>query len=380
MMKNIRKGPAFWLALLLLGLFPAICVGALTTEDTLDYDNIQAAMDDMLPESARLSFSEIVGSLISGDIEGVVETLGTCLYDQLFYELKGNRTLLIQMVGLIFISAVFTNFSMAFSKTFIAETGFYLTYMVLFSLLLTSFMTASQMVSGWMSQMLKFMSVLVPVFCLSVTLTGNIQTGIWYQQAMVTGITLTQWLVSGFIFTLIHMYVLISLVNQLSKEDLLSKCGDLIKMAAEWSLKTVLGLILGLHFIQSLVMPAFDSLKNGWAMRLTSAVPGVGDAMGTAMQTVIGSAVLIKNGVGAAGLIVLTILFLIPSVKLAVIIFMYQAAQAIVQPVADKRMLSCLHCVSDGVLLLLKVQGMIFVLFFLSLAIMTAASGAIFGG
>lgn len=47
-------------------------------------------------------------------------------------------------------------------------------------------------------------------------------------------------------------------------------------------------------------MPAFDSLKNGWAMRVTSAVPGVGDAMGTAMQTVIGSAVLIKNGIGAA--------------------------------------------------------------------------------
>ena len=61
-------------------------------------------------------------------------------------------------------------------------------------------------------------------------------------------------------------------------------------------------------------MPAFDSLKNGWAMRVTSAVPGVGDAMGTAMQTVIGSAVLIIIGIGAAGLFVLAFLFLIPAV------------------------------------------------------------------
>ena len=43
------------------------------------------------------------------------------------------------------------------------------------------------------------------------------------------------------------------------------------------------------------------------------------------------------------------------------IVLMYQAAQAIVQPVADKRMLTCLHCVSEGVLLLLKVQGMVFI-------------------
>ena len=372
----------FWLA----GWLPAGAAGipaanAAATEgdDMIDYGQIQEAMDEMLPESVQISFSDLVGQLVDGEIQGVFAHLKDYLLDQLFYEIRSNRIVLVQMAGIVFISAVFTNFSMAFSKTFVAETGFYLTYMVLFSLLLTSFMTVTQMASGLMENMLKFMSALVPVFCLAVTFTGNIQTGMWYQQAMVTGITLTEWLISKFILSMIHMYVLISLVNQLSKEDALSKCADLIKTVAGWSLKTVLGVILGLNFIQSLVMPAFDSLKNGWAMRVTSAVPGVGDAMGTAMQTVIGSAVLIKNGIGAAGLIVLAFLFLIPAVKLAVIVLMYQAAQAIVQPVADKRMLTCLHCVAEGVLLILKVQGMVFILFFLSMAMMTAASGAVFG-
>ena len=372
----------FWLA----GWLPAGAAGipaanAAATEgdDMIDYGQIQEAMDEMLLESVQISFSDLVGQLVNGDIQGVFAHLKDYLLDQLFYEIRSNRIVLVQMAGIVFISAVFTNFSMAFSKTFVAETGFYLTYMVLFSLLLTSFMTVTQMASGLMENMLKFMSALVPVFCLAVTFTGNIQTGMWYQQAMVTGITLTEWLISKFILSMIHMYVLISLVNQLSKENALSKCADLIKTVAGWSLKTVLGVILGLNFIQSLVMPAFDSLKNGWAMRVTSAVPGVGDAMGTAMQTVIGSAVLIKNGIGAAGLIVLAFLFLIPAVKLAVIVLMYQAAQAIVQPVADKRMLTCLHCVAEGVLLILKVQGMVFILFFLSMAMMTAASGADFG-
>ncbi len=372
----------FWLA----GWLPAGAAGipaanAAATEgdDMIDYGQIQEAMDEMLLESVQISFSDLVGQLVNGDIQGVFAHLKDYLLDQLFYEIRSNRIVLVQMAGIVFISAVFTNFSMAFSKTFVAETGFYLTYMVLFSLLLTSFMTVTQMASGLMENMLKFMSALVPVFCLAVTFTGNIQTGMWYQQAMVTGITLTEWLISKFILSMIHMYVLISLVNQLSKENALSKCADLIKTVAGWSLKTVLGVILGLNFIQSLVMPAFDSLKNGWAMRVTSAVPGVGDAMGTAMQTVIGSAVLIKNGIGAAGLIVLAFLFLIPAVKLAVIVLMYQAAQAIVQPVADKRMLTCLHCVAEGVLLILKVQGMVFILFFLSMAMMTAASGAVFG-
>ena len=384
--KPVRQWFLFACILWLAGWLPAGAAGipaanAAATEgdDMIDYGQIQEAMDEMLPESVQISFSDLVGQLVNGDIQGVFAHLKDYLLDQLFYEIRSNRIVLVQMAGIVFISAVFTNFSMAFSKTFVAETGFYLTYMVLFSLLLTSFMTVTQMASGLMENMLKFMSALVPVFCLAVPFTGNIQTGMWYQQAMVPGITLTEWLISKFILSMIHMYVLISLVNQLSKEDALSKCADLIKTVAGWSLKTVLGVILGLNFIQSLVMPAFDSLKNGWAMRVTSAVPGVGDAMGTAMQTVIGSAVLIKNGIGAAGLIVLAFLFLIPAVKLAVIVLMYQAAQAIVQPVADKRMLTCLHCVAEGVLLILKVQGMVFILFFLSMAMMTAASGAVFG-
>lgn len=381
MMGQIQKGLSRHMAVLALCLWFMTGMTVLAAEDdTLDYGQIQEAMDEMLPESVDISFSELVGRLVGGDVQGVAENLKDYLLDQLFYEIKSNKAMLVQMLGIVFISAVFTNFSMAFSKTFVAETGFYLTYMVLFSLLLTSFMTAGQMAAELIGNMLKFMSALVPVFCLSVTLTGNIQTGIWYQQAMVTVITLIEWLVSRFILTLIHMYVLISLVNQLSKEDSLSKCADLMKTIAEWSLKTVLGVILGLNFIQSLVMPAFDSLKNGWAARITSAVPGVGDAMGAAMQTVIGSAVLIKNGVGTAGLIVLAVLFLIPTVKLAAIVLMYQVTQAIVQPVADKRMLACLHSVAEGVLLLLKVQGTVFILFFLSMAMMTAASGAVFGG
>ncbi|MDD3222125.1 MAG: stage III sporulation protein AE [Lachnospiraceae bacterium] len=369
------------LAVFFLGMgifFPVQAVSG--EEDSLDYSQIQRTMDEILPESAGISFSELLEQLVGGNFQGVGNNIKKYMADRLFYELRSNRTILIQMVGIVFISAVFTNFSMAFSKTFIADTGFYLTYLVLFTLLLTSFMTVAQMAAGVMGNMLKFMSALVPVFCLAVTFTGNIQTGIFYQQALVTGLTLTEWLVSRGVLILIHMYVLISLVNQLSKEDTLSKCAELLKTVAEWSLKTLLGIILGLNVIQGLVMPAFDSLKNGMAMRVTSAVPGVGDAMGSALQTVIGSAVLIKNGIGAAGLIVLAFLFLIPAVKLIIIVLMYQAAQAIVQPVADKRMLECLHSVADGVFLLFKVQGTVFILFFLSLAMMTAASGAVFGG
>ena len=61
-------------------------------------------------------------------------------------------------------------------------------------------------------------------------------------------------------------------------------------------------------------------------------------------------------------------------------ILMYMAAQAVVQPIADKRMITCLHTVSEGITLLMKVEGMVFVLLFLSMAMMASASDTFLGG
>ena len=355
-------------------------VSAVEPEESLDYSEVQEAIDDMLPKAVEISFKDLVQQMVLGDFKGLLENVLTYLKEQIFYELRSSKDILVQMIGIVVISAVFTNFSMAFSKTHIAETGFYLTYMLLFTLLLTSFITAVEVASGLMEHMIRFMSALVPVFCLAVTLTGNIQTGVWYHQVMVGLLTLTEWLITKGVVSLLHIYVLISMVNQLSKEDMLSKCAELIKTISLWITKTAFGVVLGLHFIQGLILPAFDSLKNGWVSRLTSAVPGVGDAMGSVFKTVIGSAVLVKNGVGTAGLIVLSMIVLLPMIKLGLMILMYMAAQAVVQPIADKRMIASIHTVSEGVTLLMKVEGMVFVLFFLSMAMMASASDTFLGG
>ena len=374
-----RRWVFVWSGIILWFLFSVSTYG-IELEDSLDYEEIQKTLEELLPEETNIDFSDLVDRLTSGDVSGAFKQSVEMFKETLFFEIQSSRLLLAQVIGIVVVSAVFTNFSMAFSKTFIAETGFYLTYMVLFTLLLTSFMSAVDIAVDIMNKMTHFMSVLLPLFCLAIMFTGNLQTGIWYQQAMIAAVSGMEWFLTKIIYALIRFYVLISMVNQLSKEDILSKCGQLVYALIQWSTKTGIACVLGFHFIQGMILPAFDSMKNGWAVRLTSVIPGVGDAMESVIKTMGGSAVLIKNGVGAAGLLVLVLLFLVPAMKLVVLVFFYMIAQAIVQPVADKRMLQCLHSVSEGILLLLKIEGAAAVLFFVSLAMMIAVSGNVYGG
>ena len=68
---------------------------------------------------------------------------------------------------------------------------------------------------------------------------------------ILSGVLLLVWLVEWLLLTLIlpgaNLYVLLCMVNHLSKEDMLSKMAELLETMINWSPKTMLGAVLGLQ-------------------------------------------------------------------------------------------------------------------------------------
>ncbi|MDE6960277.1 MAG: stage III sporulation protein AE, partial [Lachnospiraceae bacterium] len=143
----------------------------------------------------------------------------------------------------------------------------------------------------------------------------------------------------------------------------------------EWSLKAVLALVMGFHLIQGVITPAADAFRNTTVSQSLEMVPGVGDMSGSVADMVFGSAMLIKNGIGAAALVALILICLVPLVKLAVIMVVYYALAAILQPVSDERITECLSGMGNGVRLLLQAVFTVLVLFLLTIALTTALTG-----
>ena len=93
-----------------------------------------------------------------------------------------NQQLLFKIACFAVIGAIFTNFAMAFSKEQVAETGFYLTYTLLMTLMMTSFMMTSAIVRDVLHSLTEFMKVLLPTFCMALTFTtGSLLSGAYYE-------------------------------------------------------------------------------------------------------------------------------------------------------------------------------------------------------
>ena len=340
-----------------------------------DYGDIQKYLDEILGET-EVHFTDLMQSLMSGDFSGLVQQVGELLRQGAVSGLNSNGKALRQVILTALFGALLSRFSEAFSKNGIGETGFYVTYLLLTSLLLGAFFSTKELGEELIRHMLQFMQVLIPVFFVAVAYAGGSVTALAFYQMVLLVIAAVQWLFLAILLPLIQVYVCLQLVNSLSREDFLSKAAELLETILEWSMRTLLGVVIGIHMIQGLVLPMVDSVKSAALRRAVSAIPWVGKGGEAVAQVLLGSGALIKNAIGMAALVVLVLICIIPVVKLGLIALLYQAAAAMLQPAADARLVESILAVSSGTRLVMRLVIHTLVLFMLTLAIICAVSNA----
>lgn len=340
----------------------------------LEFDEVEEALTEIFPEE-KLDFSDTVKAMISGEMDVCAETINQLLADQIGYAFRVNRQALVHMVVLMIFAAIFTNFAQVFRNKQISQIGFYVVYMLVLTLALQAFGAAISWTEDGIGHLTAFMKALCPIYFLAVAIAkGSVSSVAFYNIALLL-IFLIEIAILKFVLPVIHIYIMVRFLNFLSEEDYLSKFTELMEMAVIWTLKALLACVVGLNVIQGLIAPAIDSVKRSALTRGAEAIPGVGDALGGMAEVVLGTAVLVKNGIGMAGAVVCICICIVPMIQMAVLTFLYKLLAAIMQPVSDKRMVECISSVGEGCQMLLKLIVTVAVLFLLTIAIVAATTG-----
>ncbi|RZT00851.1 stage III sporulation protein AE [Cuneatibacter caecimuris] len=337
------------------------------------FEEVQQVLEDSLDGDA-VSFRELVQQMISGETGGTGD-IWKKIWDALFSELNANQKVLFQVLLIGTVGAVFTSFSAAFGKGGVSQAAFYVAYIMMMTVLMAGFYTASQIVKNLLQNLVTFMQALVPTYFMAVAMTGQTVTSAAYYQITAVGISLVEWALLYFGLPAVRIYMVFGLAGQLAGEDGLSKLTELLKSALSWGMKTIAGAMFGLQIIQSILLPGIDSVKSGTVMKAIRAIPGIGNSVESVSSMVLGTGVLIKNGIGAAALVILLLISAVPVVKLLVLTLSYHLAAALVQPISDSRMTECISVAASAMGLLLKIVLTAVLLFFLTIAIVCVTTG-----
>jgi len=80
-----------------------------------------------------------------------------------------------------------------------------------------------------------------------------------------------------------------------------------------------------------------------------------GKVLGDGVDSILGCGVILKNAVGIVGVIIIIGICLLPIVKLTAFTIMYSLASAVVEPLADSKIVKLLEEMSDVFKLLLAI-------------------------
>lgn len=340
-----------------------------------DYSEIQEVIDDVMGGKNEFDFNDYINKLVNGKEPFSVKSIINHLIRSVKGELKANIGTFGSLLTIALIAALFTNLSMAFKNNQVSETGYYVTYLLLFGLLITSFITASKIAQTTIGSILDFMRALVPTYLMSVAFCTGTTTSMVYYEAALALITIVDFLILKVVIPMVNFYLIIMLVNNMSKEDSLSKLAGLFATAIDWLLKSLLAAVIGFNAIQGLIVPVADQVKRSVLLKASEAIPGIGDALGGVTETVLGAGVLLKNAIGVAGLIVIISICTVPLIKLLMIAVIFKIGSAALQPISDKRFIECISASAKSASMLLQTVFVGAVLFLLSITIVAVTTG-----
>lgn len=380
----MRAGKWYFVILLMAAAFwltGSICTAQeMTTEETsvlelpdyLELSELEQKLSGMT-DFSDLSFSDLVLELLQGKLPSGISGLWREVERLLFSYLGGQKQLAVQILLIALFSAVCTNFIRVFENSQIADISFYMMYLLIGTLLIGAFAEMQSLTVNTLKSLFQFVTLLLPAYVVTIVFSAGSVSALGFYELTLLSVHILQLFFIKMVLPLIRIYVVFLFFNQLTQEDLFSQASEFLKTLLEWILKTTTAILVGLQTIQCLVAPAVDTLKNSTAHRIVKALPGVGGLMDSAAETIAGSALVIKNAVGVAGMIVVLLICLLPFFKLGLSVLLFRLLCALLQPISEKRMVDCIRSFSDGVMLLMKTMLAGLAVFLVSLAMITAS-------
>lgn len=369
------KKVLFYILLLTILRMPTDAYAGETGDSATDIDFSE--WEEAIKESGILEedidIEEIFSLLSQGKTKEVGKKLITGVKNILFGEIGKQKEILVSLFFLLLIAGIFQTLTQSFQNGLTSQTGFYVTYLLIFSLSFSAFYASCQVVLTVLEQMIGFMKVVVPVYCLFVALSSGQEVGSGMYELLFLVLFGLEWLIKNIIFPIIKIYVVFSMLKELSEELKLERLCNMLKNVIQWILKAVMVFVLGLSTVQNMILPTVEGVKYLAVQKSIKALPA-GEAALAAGNFLTGSAVVIKNSIGITAMILLLFLLLIPFVKIGTMLLGFMGLGAVMEPICQKGLIQVLESVASGGILLWKMISTVVVIFLVSICMITFAT------
>ncbi|WP_130860191.1 MULTISPECIES: stage III sporulation protein AE [Gracilibacillus] len=337
-------------------------------------DYWQYISDEYQQSFPRLS-KENIWQVVKGESNLTLRDWVKGFLNYLLFEIVENGKLLATLMLLTLFCLILQTIQNAFENQLVSQVAYAVVYMMLIIMALRSFQLASDYVLDTVNMSADFLIALIPMLLGILASLGNLVTISFFHPIIIFLIHTSIFVISKIVIPFIFFSAILQVVSTLNSEYKATKLANLIKNVAISIMGILLTIFLGVISVQG----AASAIQDGIAMKTAKFVTGnfipvIGRIFTDATDTVLSATILIKNGIGIVGIIVLIAMVMFPAIKIFVIALMYKLATAILQPIGEGPVIECLDIIGKHILYLFAALLLVTFMFFFTIVILIISS------
>lgn len=330
------------------------------------WEMIMDKYGNYLPESKRGSLIDFMNEDKSFSITGWLNGIIAFIMQEISMNVKLLGSLMLLTIFSMFLQSLHN----AFEKGAVSKVAYSIIFMVLIIIALNSFRVASEYAIEAIDSMSQFILALLPLLLALISSSGGVTSAGFFHPVLVFLVNISSLIIKNVVLPFLFLSTLLSVANTLNTELKVSQLAGLLRKTSIGILGVFITILLGVISVQGTASAVTDGIAIKTAKFVTgNFVPVVGKMFTDAADTVLSASVLLKNTIGIAGVVIVLLLAAFPAIKILVISFIYKLSAALLQPLGDGPVISCLNIVSNSIIYIFASLAIVSFMFFISLTI-----------
>ena len=301
-----------------------------------------------------VSITDMFNEAVQGKINN--QTIYKKVLKLLGQEVTSSLKVLISILVIIVIHGILKSITDGLENNNVSQIIYFVQYILIVTLIMSNFTEIIKLVQEAANNLVGFINVLIPLLLTLMVYTGSITTGTVLEPIILFISNFTGNIIANVLIPVVLIIVVFSIISKISERIQIEKISKFLKLSVVWFLGIVLTVFVGVVSLEGTLSSSVDGITAKTAKAaVSSVIPVVGKVLGDVVDSVLGCGVILKNAVGFIGVIVIIGICIMPIIKIGTLSVIYSLASAIVQPVADEKIVKLLDEMSGVFKLLLAI-------------------------
>lgn len=334
--------------------------------ENLDLAKIESVLkglgDDQLEVFGVSSFGDKVKKIVSGEFADGQQSIFKAIINLIFDDVLTFVPLLASIIIISIICGFLSNLKSDSSGKGVGDIIHFVCYGVVISIVMTAVVNLIQMTGKTINGLRSQMEVVFPLLLTIMTAIGGTMSVSIYQPAVALLSSAIMHIFTSVLMPIFIFSIVFTIISNLTSTVKLEKFTKFFQSTFKWIIGGIFTIFMAFLSIQGITASTYDGVSIRTAKyAIRSYVPILGGYLSEGFDVIMASSVLIKNAIGASGLLLMFSSIISPIVKIVVFILVLKLAAAILEPLTDPRISDFIYTVSKSLsMLIVMILGVAF--------------------